>query len=367
MADPRTSAGRLGPGFGADWAGRGALFLWSHNFVRSPPLSGKKPCIFGPWLKTERDKSLQCLCQRMSFLNHARLVTRCWLRLQSQNSTRAFSGDFDIIANIDAKTEQGAMGFLRLAVGFRPFLGSPLPVILLMTVTVCGSCQSTLHKPTEAQVKIIGGEDAGENFPAVQVIISGEGLCSGTFIDTSHFLTAAHCLRSENGETQELSKIKLVTNSEQPVQVDIHARYGSPPRIDRDYDVAIVTFKLNTDRLFAIISRISPRLGDWVTPVGFGAATRLGFNPIPRKKMGKNQISKFIGKKVFIENHSNRKMSDRVLLGPGDSGGGWFDSRNELVAVGSSGNTTESQAVLINDPPIREFIREVLNRPITSD
>ena len=293
-------------------------------------------------------------------------MTRCWLRLQPQNPSRAFTGDFDIVDNIDAKTEQGAMRFLRLAVGFRSFLGRPLPVILTMAMNVCGGCQSTLRKPAEADVKIIGGEDAGENFPAVHMIISGEMLCSGTFIDTSHFLTAAHCLRSENGETPELSKIKLATNSEQPVQVDIHARYGSPPRIDRDYDVAIVTFKPNTERLSAVISRISPRLGDWVTPVGFGPATRLGFNPFPRKRMGKNQISEFIGTKVSIENHSNREMSDRVLLGPGDSGGGWFDSRRELVAVGSSGNTTESQAVLINDPPIREFIREVLNRPTTS-
>jgi len=277
------------------------------------------------------------------------------------------SGDFGIVDNIDAKTEQGAMGFLRLAIGFRSFLGRPLPVILLMTVTVCGGCQSTLRKPAEADVKIVGGEDAGENFPEVQMIISGGMLCSGTFIDTSHFLTAAHCVRSEDGETRELSKIKLAINSEQPVQVDIHARYGSPPRIDRDYDVAIVTFKPNTDRPFAVISRISLRLGDWVTPVGFGPATRLGFNPFPRKRLGKNQISEFVGTKIFIENHSNRKMNDHVLLGPGDSGSGWFDSRRELVAVGSSGNTTESLAVLVNEPPIREFIREVLNRPTTSD
>lgn len=258
------------------------------------------------------------------------------------------------------------MDFMRSGLRFSWFFASPLPLTLMMAMTVCGGCQSTLRNAAEADVKIIGGEDAGENFPAVHMIISGEMLCSGTFIDKSHFLTAAHCLRSEIGETQELSKIKLATNSEQPIEVDIHARYGSPPRIDRDYDVAIVTFKPNTDRLFAVISRISPRLGDWVTPVGFGAATRLGFNPFPRKRMGKNQISEFIGTKVFIENHSNREMSDRVLLGPGDSGGGWFDSRRELVAVGSSGNTTESQAVLINDPPIREFIREVLNRPTTS-
>ena len=95
----------------------------------------------------------------------------------------------------------------------------------------------------------------------------------------------------------------------------------------------------------------------------FGPARRLGFNLFPRKRFGKNQISEFVGTKVFIENHSNREMSDHVLLGPGDSGGGWFDSRNELVAVGSSGNTTESKAVLINDPPIREFIREVLSGP----
>ncbi len=255
------------------------------------------------------------------------------------------------------------MGSLRPIGSYLWF--SIMPVVAALTFSA--GCQSYQRKPAEAEVKIVGGEDAGQRFPAVQMIHVAGKMCSGTFVDKKHFLTAAHCLRAESGQKHDVADVKLETDSEQAVELDIHPSYGNPPRVDHYFDVGIVTFNEDGNRAIAVISRASPRLGDWITIVGFGRTSTSGFSLFdlfPRRRFGKNRITKFIGPTIYIENFSSGQTAGQALLGQGDSGGGWFDSRGELIAVGTSGNENESEAVLIGAQRIIEFIRAVQGRSI---
>ena len=253
------------------------------------------------------------------------------------------------------------MEFMRSGLRFSWFFTRPVPVTFMMAMTVCGGCQSTLHKPTEAQVKIIGGKDAGENFPAVQILYSDSRRCSGTFTDTRHFLTAAHCLINKKGEVLAPENVKVGSAQEVALRIDIHSGYKSGTEIDLDYDIGIVTFSDKNDRSFAAFSRFQPRLGDIVTMVGYGVGSPTELNDTPKKRFGTNKISQFRDSAIFIDNDSRESLTDQALLGPGDSGSGIFDTRGELIAVGISGTPLFSRAVLVSSKKIRDFLIQFSN------
>ena len=233
------------------------------------------------------------------------------------------------------------------------------------------SCRS-LDKENGSEAKVIGGGSAGELFSAVDILYVGSWTCSGTFIDPTHFLTAAHCLREDSGIDLTTDKIHVGNLREQAQCIAIHPNFGKGPRFDLDYDIAMVTFNEKPERPFAKLSTMPARLDDRVTLVGFGRIVQdsqsgqsgqsgqsfleiLGFS---RKTYGNNRIIEFQGTKIFIGNKNPRPSFDAVLLGKGDSGGGWFDARGDLLAVSSAGTSTTSQAVLVTARTIAEFIAQ---------
>ncbi len=138
----------------------------------------------------------------------------------------------------------------------------------------------------------------------------------------------------------------------------VHPGYGKGPQFDFDFDVAVLTVPPKKDRLTSRIARRPPRIHDVVTVVGFGTTSRNSVFPSFSKSMGTNSIVQFIGSRVAIANHSTRMTQGSVLLGPGDSGGGWFNQDGDLIAVSSSGTETFSEAVLTGEKRVLAFIQD---------
>lgn len=248
----------------------------------------------------------------------------------------------------------------RFKKGFFSILKKGLAMSLMTLIILLLGCQSVPLDRSGASFNLLGGTQAGKKFPEVQMIHIGGNSCSGTFIDSRHFLTAAHCLSNEKGSVSEVSKVTLGDSLEQAMKIDIHPGYGIGPLFDPDYDMAIVTFGEMRDRPFAKISRHRARLGEGVTLVGFGHDPKMILELSRPKRLGVNQIHKFNGTKISIQKSAGRLMADYVVMEPGDSGCGWFDSFDELLAIGTTGSSTESTGVIINVGNIREFISEVI-------
>lgn len=230
-------------------------------------------------------------------------------------------------------------------------------VFAMVTAFAVTGCRVT-GPATQSDPKIIGGVPAGDAFPAVQILRVGWRFCSGTFISPSHFLTAAHCLRDDSGVDAALAEIHVGTDGETPVSVAIHPGYGKGPRFDVNHDVAILTVSARAGRPSTRIARRSPRIHDVVTIVGYGSTSRNSILPSFTKSIGRNSIVQFIDARVAIANHSTRVTEGSALLGPGDSGGGWFNQEGDLIAVSSSGTETFSEAVLVGDRTVLPFIQD---------
>lgn len=253
------------------------------------------------------------------------------------------------------------MESLRFFQGFRRLQRRWLAMILILSLPIFHGCQATRRNLNSADVKIIPGESAGERFPAVQILYSDSRMCSGTFTDTRHLLTAAHCLMDKNGEVLAPKQVKVGLAREVALRIDIHSSYKSGAEIDWDYDVGIVTFSDNHDRSFARFSIFTPMLGDLVTLVGYGLGSPTELDDMPTKRFGTNKISQFRGSAIFIDNDSRESLTDHALLGPGDSGSGIFDTRGELIAVGISGSPSFSRAILVSNRKIQDFLIQFSN------
>ena len=256
---------------------------------------------------------------------------------------------------------QDEMEFLRFLRRFRGFQRRWLAIILILPLPLCHGCQATGRNLNGADVKIIPGESAGEKFPAVQIVHINSRICSGTLIDTRHLLTAAHCLMDKNGEVLAPQNVKVGVTQEAALRIDVHPSYKSLLETDSDYDVGIVSVSDNPDRSVASFSRFQPSLGELVTLVGYGRGSPTDADEISEKRLGTNKISQFRGTAIFIDNDSQESLTDHALLGPGDSGGGIFDTRGELIAVGISGSPSFSRAILVSNRKIQDFLIQFLN------
>ena len=212
-------------------------------------------------------------------------------------------------------------------------------------------------------VSIIGGSDATTEWPSVYRIAVGSGFCSGVFIDETHLLTAAHCLRGLNEPDVPVNEVQIMPDGPVATDVRIHENYGSGLYGNPDYnhDLALVRFEPDLSRKPARLSMVSPNPGAKITMVGFGRSDEGDVNSCCVKRAGNNIVHSIRGATVNVRLQDKRGDSapdyDSSILGSGDSGGPWFNDAGDVVAISSRGTMQSSSAVSINAPGVATFLQ----------
>lgn len=215
-------------------------------------------------------------------------------------------------------------------------------------------------------VSIIGGSDATTEWPSVYRIAVGSGFCSGVFIDESHLLTAAHCLRGVNEPDVPVNEVQIMPDGPVATDVRIHDKYGSGLHGNPDYshDVALVRFEPDLSRKPARLTRVAPNPGAKITMVGFGRSDEADVNSCCVKRAGTNIVHSMRGATVNVRLQDKPSDSapdyDSSILGSGDSGGPWFNDGGEVVAISSRGTMQSSSAVSVTSPGVLPFLNSAL-------
>lgn len=208
---------------------------------------------------------------------------------------------------------------------------------------------------------IIGGIEVcpgAREWPAVRLLNVAGGHCSGVFIDDSHLLTAAHCVRWDDGTDLTPAEVRLEPDGEMPESVIVHELYGSDPSQDPDYnhDIAVLRFPSRKGRQSARLATARPRPGDKIIMVGFGRSDE--DKPVSGGvlRKGTNVMSGMDGTHIEVITTAGGPSFHSAILGSGDSGGPWFNADVEVVGISSLGTMRSSSAVSIQSPRIRKFI-----------
>ncbi len=238
----------------------------------------------------------------------------------------------------------------------------------LLTLTMISMIGCKKITESNSQTKVTNGIlSKNTEFRAIQLLITDQGNCSGTFLNDSKFLTAAHCIVGAKeikvGEPRLGSPLfgnKIIAEAESWV---VHPRFKSNQ--DSQYDLAIVSFPKGTSPLGGLkIKKEGAALAENVLIVGFGNSVierdapnqettqygngfkRYGSNKIESKEGG---LLRFLG--VLSEKEAEKKglkTGQRVLSAEGDSGGPMLNAKSEIVGVSSAAEPYFASGKILN-------------------
>lgn len=180
----------------------------------------------------------------------------------------------------------------------------------------------------KAGLNVIGGTtiDAA-TFPFSKELAVRGGSCSGTFVSSNVYITAAHCVYDDADASNY--EVDGVTAS----KVFYNPAYRNARGLENT-DVGVLIFPDKTSTAYALLADRPAHASDEVTLVGF--APNSGNKSIKRK--GVNKVSEVASSGMLV---LHRENADGALSAPGDSGGtALLDGK--LVANMTGGDTESS-------------------------
>ena len=186
----------------------------------------------------------------------------------------------------------------------------------------CGATDQTFG------VKIINGDSAFANFPAVKKIRihlkdGKKGMCTGFFISDSVMLTAAHCLI----DAKKVSIDKTLWPDTKAISWQINDSYEPQKGTLASFqqDIAIVNFPDRTSDKWLTISKTPPKARSKFTMVGFGtndpmASIGYGGSEGGAKRSGQNQI-RCVNQNLYLSEKVGIGEKGSAVSAQGDSGG----------------------------------------------
>jgi|GEM_PF-1178364 len=260
---------------------------------------------------------------------------------------------------------------------------------LFLGLIACG--QINEGTPSSDQ-KVTNGLSASKEFPSVIMLQfnagQGTSICTGTFVNDSQVVTAAHCVYDilaarRTASSMSFSKKKSDGTSVRvaATRLEYHPAYTVTPGTLSNHDIAIVTFPRNSAPATTPLYPTEPEVGQTFTIVGYGL-NNYSYNSRGEqtgdgsgvKRKGQNQIAvidngmiKFYGLPTSTD--ASTPLGVDSASGSGDSGGPLLIN-GSLAATTSGGGLASgtdeagqtftvkvSNYVDLNEPGNREFLK----------
>ncbi len=260
------------------------------------------------------------------------------------------------------------------------------------------ACGTSGNDVSSSQIKVTNGISADSEFPSVVMLKiltedNSTSICTGTFVNSSQVVTAAHCIYDNiNDSGHAIKSVAFVKRKVDgsKVTIDSTDRIYRPEYTHQDQavngrDVAVITFPKGSAPAISPLYKKTPAIGTLFTIVGFGLneyhfsadGTQTGTGS-GKKRKGQNEV-KTLSDDGLIGFSGLATATDSVVeagfnvaSGSGDSGGPLLID-GSIAGVTSGGGlvkTTDehgvevvvktSKYVNLNEPANKAFLKKVL-------
>jgi len=235
------------------------------------------------------------------------------------------------------------------------------------------SCKTTNgNRNTTSKVKIVNGVATDDINAVVRLSINNDDwtYCTGSFINKTTMLTAAHCLGRDSPDQNSLT-----VDGTEPTSKHYLQEAFPRPWLSKGLDLAILKFPAEvSERLgitsFLKIAESEISEGDEITMIGFGMTDHYDqySNSEARKYSGVNNVSKVEDWKIVVigATRSDWRKND-ASIEKGDSGGPLLNADGDIVGVASMGKIVDDRiaALFVHVP--NDGVKDLLEKFIDSE